>query len=163
MSTIVLQRTDSDDPDFQNLVVLLDRDLKIRDGEEHGFYAQYNGINAIKHAVVAYENDVPVGCGAIRIYAESETENKANMLAGQIISRRMFVHPEARGRGIATSVLKELELWAKEVGCFKLILETGLAQPEAIALYNKNGYLVMPNYGQYAGVDNSVCMFKAFL
>ena len=152
MSTIVLQRTDSDDPDFQNLVVLLDRDLKIRDGEEHGFYAQYNGINAIKHAVVAYENDVPVGCGAIRIYAESEWELK-----------RMFVHPEARGRGIATRVLKELELWAKEVGCFKLILETGLAQPEAIALYNKNGYLVMPNYGQYAGVDNSVCMFKALV
>lgn len=149
MGTIVLQRTNSDDPDFRNLVMLLDQDLKIRDGEDHGFYAQYNGIDAIRHAVVAYENDVPVGCGAIRIYAENDWELK-----------RMFVHPQARGKGIATMVLKELELWAKELGCLKLILETGLAQPEAIALYKKNGYLVMPNYGQYAAVDNSVCMSK---
>ena len=72
----------------------------------------------------------------------------------------MFVKDEYRSKGIATKVLIELELWAGSLGYNKCILETGLKQPEAIHLYKKNGYTVIPNYGQYAGVANSVCMEK---
>lgn len=147
-----LKKTNSDDPDFQDLVLLLDQDLKIRDGEDHAFYAQYNKVDAIKHVIVAYSNDIPVGCGAIKPYSGNDWEVK-----------RMFVRPDFRGKGIATLVLQALEDWAREIKCDKLILETGLAQPEAIALYKKNNYVQMPNYGQYAGVENSVCMFKDFL
>jgi putative acetyltransferase len=57
-------------------------------------------------------------------------------------------------------VLKALEDWAKELGYHKCILETGKRQPDAIALYQKNGYSIMPNYGQYQGVTNSVCFEK---
>ena len=74
-------RTNSEDPDFIELVKYLDADLVIRDGNEHSFYAQF-------------------------------------------------------------------------------ILETGKKQPEAIALYTKKGYHITPNYGQYAGVENSVCFEK---
>ena len=59
MTTI--KRTNSDDIDFINLVVLLDQDLKIRDGEDHGFYNQFNKTNTIKHVIVFYENDIAVG------------------------------------------------------------------------------------------------------
>lgn len=73
----------------------------------------------------------------------------------------MFVRPELRGRGIAGEILKELEIWANELNFSECILETGIKQPEAIALYRKSGYETIPNYGQYIGVENTVCMKKA--
>jgi GNAT superfamily N-acetyltransferase len=73
----------------------------------------------------------------------------------------MFVRPGFRGQGIAGSILRELEAWARELELESLILETGKAQPEAIRLYTKSGYEIIPNYGQYENVANSVCMQKA--
>lgn len=146
-----LKRTTSNDPDFQKLVTELDLDLAIRDGEEHAFFAQFNKIDAINHVVLAYENGRAVGCGAIKEYAKNTMEVK-----------RMFVLPEERGKGIASFILNELEKWGQELSCEKFILETGIKQPEAIALYKKNGYTRIPNYGQYDGVASSVC-FEKFL
>lgn len=145
----IIKRTNSNDPNFQNLVVLLDRDLAIRDGEEHSFFAQYNKITSINHVVVAYENGLAVGCGAIKAYSEDIVEIK-----------RMFVLEANRGKGIASLVLLELEKWAKELGYKKCILETGIKQPEAISLYTKNQYVRIKNYGQYADIANSVCFEK---
>jgi putative acetyltransferase len=142
-------RTDSSNPDFIELVKHLDADLAKRDGEEHSFYAQYNKINMINHVVVAYDNGNPVGCGAIKEFSPRVMEVK-----------RMFTFPHSRGKGIATQILSELEKWASEMSYEKCILETGKAQPEAIALYTKNGYAITPNYGQYAGIENSVCFEK---
>lgn len=146
---IKILRTDSSNQDFIELVKLLDKELQIRDGEEHTFYAQYNKIDKLKNVVVAFYNDAAVGCGAIKEYDISTIEIK-----------RMFVKDYYRSKGIATKVLIELELWAGELGYNKCILETGFKQPEAIRLYTKNNYKVIPNYGQYAGVVNSVCMEK---
>lgn len=146
---IHLLRTDSENPDFQKLVTLLDADLKIRDGEDHAFYSQYNKIQAIKHAVVAYQEDEPVGCGAIKEYEPGTMEVK-----------RMYVSEDKRGSGIASAVLRELEIWAAKLGYSKCILETGIRQPEAIALYKKNNYKIIPNYGQYKGIEDSVCFEK---
>jgi len=142
-------RTNSENPDFIELVKYLDADLAIRDGNEHSFYAQFNKIDKIKFVVVAYDDDQPVGCGAIKEYAPHKMEIK-----------RMFTSPGYRGKGIATIVLTELENWAAEMSFEKCILETGKKQPEAIALYTKSGYHSIPNYGQYAGVENSVCFVK---
>ncbi len=74
--------------------------------------------------------------------------------------KRMFTLPEARGIGIASLILAALESWAAELDFSKCILETGFKQPEAIALYEKNGYSRIENYGQYAGVENSLCFEK---
>lgn len=144
-----IARTNSENLDFQKLVVELDKDLAIRDGEEHAFFAQFNKIDAIKYVVVIYENEMPVGCGAIKQYAENVMEIK-----------RMFVSVEQRGKGIASLVLKELETWTMELGFTKCILETGFKQPEAIRLYEKNNYVVIENYGQYVNVASSVCFEK---
>jgi GNAT superfamily N-acetyltransferase len=144
-----LTRNTSASPDFRALVQLLDQDLQVRDGAEHGFYAQFNKVDAIRHVVVAYQDGEPVGCGAFKEFA-----------AGQVEIKRMFVQPAYRGRGIAGAVLGELEGWARELGYAACVLETGKKQPEAIRLYQKSGYQLIPNYGQYVGVDNSVCMHK---
>jgi GNAT superfamily N-acetyltransferase len=144
-----LVRTNSDNIDFQKLVKELDKDLAIRDGEEHAFFAQYNKIDAIKFVVVAYENEVAVGCGAIKEYEPNIMEVK-----------RMFVSQDQRGKGIASLVLIELEKWAAELNYKKCILETGIRQPEAISLYKKNNYLLIDNYGQYINVTSSVCFEK---
>ena len=123
--------------------------MAARDGNEHGFYAQYNKLDKINHVVVVYKYEKPLGCGAVKEYQPGIMEVK-----------RMYTAPEHRGKGIASLVLKELELWASELGYMKCILETGKRQPEAIALYSKNGYTTIPNFGQYAGIDNSVCFEK---
>lgn len=144
-----IKRTDSENIDFQMLVRELDKDLAVRDGDEHSFYAQYNKIDSLNYVVVVYENEEAIGCGAIKKFDNERMEVK-----------RMFVPPEKRGNGIASLILKELEEWANELGFTKCILETGKKQPEAIALYRKNNYKIISNYGQYAGVENSVCFEK---
>lgn len=149
MITLRLLRTDSSNPDFIELVRHLDADLAQRDGADHSFYAQFNKIDKIKYAIVAYQGDRPVGCGAIKEYSPGTMEVK-----------RMYTIPENRGKGVASKILRELERWAFELSYEKCILETGKKQPEAIALYKKKGYQVIPNYGQYADVEDSVCFEK---
>ena len=124
-------------------------ELRVRDREEHTFYAQFNKIDSLREVVVAYADNIAVGCGAIKAYSDKTAEVK-----------RMFVRTENRGRGVAGKILQELEIWAKELSFDECILETGFKQPEAIAFYKKSGYQVIPNYGQYVGVENSVCMIK---
>ena len=147
MATLI--RTSSQNSEFINLVHLLDADLKIRDGEDHAFYAHINKTAILNFALVCYLDNVAVGCGAFREMDKKTVEIK-----------RMFVHPDYRGKGIASAILKELEHWANELNYSQTILETGVNQPEAIALYKKSGYEVIQNYGQYVGVEASVCMKK---
>jgi GNAT superfamily N-acetyltransferase len=144
-----LVRTTFDNDDFYNLVAELDKELAVRDGDEHAFYSQYNKLDTIRHAVVAYMDSEPVGCGALRPFDDDSVEIK-----------RMFVPLEKRNRGIAKQILEELESWAAELSYRRCILETGLKQPEAIALYTTAGYTTIPNYGQYQGMYNSVCYEK---
>lgn len=146
---IAIIRTNSENLDFRKLVYQLDADLAIRDGSEHAFYAQFNMVDAIKYVVVAYEDTKPVGCGAIKQLGPDSMEVK-----------RMYTVPESRGRGVAQTVLSDLEKWTTELTFKKCLLETGKKQPEAIALYLKCGYTIVPNYGQYAGVENSICFEK---
>jgi putative acetyltransferase len=142
-------RTNSENDDFKMLVVELDKELAVIDGKDHSFYSRYNKIDAIKHVIVAYKDGIPVGCGAIKEYGPGITEVK-----------RMYVPANKRNMGSASEVLKELEVWARELNYTRCVLETGKRQPDAVRLYTKNGYQVIPNYGQYAGVENSVCFGK---
>ena len=146
---IKLVRTSSDNTHFIHLVRMLDAELAERDGKDHSFYAQYNKIDNIRHAAVCYFDEEPVACGALKPISSDSMEVK-----------RMYTIPAKRNSGIGTLVLNELEKWAEELSFQKCVLETGKRQPEAIALYLKNGYSNIPNYGQYIGVENSVCFEK---
>lgn len=146
---ISIKRTTSDNPDFEKLVVQLDAYLAILDGEDHAFYAQFNKTSLLKNAIIAYENEAIAAIGAYKEY-DSET----------VEMKRMYTLPEHRGKGIASSILSELELWAKEENYKFAILETGHLQKDAIYLYQKLGYEIIENFGQYQGVENSICMKK---
>ena len=149
---IKLKRTNSSNKDFIKLIKYLDADLAVRDGEEHSFYHQFNNIDVIKYVVVLYENNQPIACGAIKHHTSNTMEIK-----------RMYTSLNSRGKGIATLILIELEHWSAELGYKKCALETGEKQPEAIQLYVKNGYQIIPNYGQYMGTENSLCFEKKLI
>lgn len=146
---ITIKRVNSKNPDFIALVAKLDIYLTKVDGDEHDFYHQFNSIDTLQHVIVFYMDDIPVGCGAIKEFNSTKVEVK-----------RMYVTPKSRGIGLGSKILKELENWAAELNYTSCILETGKRQVEAIALYTKNGYQVIPNYGQYQGVENSACFQK---
>lgn len=149
MTAITFRRTNGNNPEFLELVTLLDASLAKTDGDLHGFYNQFNGLENIKHVVVAYTEETPIACGALKAIDSNTAEVK-----------RMFTLPEYRGKGVGSQILVKLESWAKEITFTSCILETGKRQPDAIALYEKNGYLKTPNYGQYIGMENSVCFKK---
>ena len=144
-----IERTNSENTDFINLVKELDAYLKITDGDEHEYYNQFNNIDVLKHVVVAYLDHIPVGCGAIKKFNDEAVEVK-----------RMFVSLDKRGSGIAQKIVSELEIWAKEFGYQKCVLETGKRQIEAVKFYQKCSYKKIPNYGQYAKMENSICFEK---
>lgn len=147
---IRLSRVSPDHEDFQHLIELLDKDLWNRYPETQQFFAPFNRIKLDANAIVAYDEESPVGCGCYRV-----TED------GNVVEiKRMYVKPEVRGRGIAQSVLTALEQWAKYEGKRRAILETGTNQPEAISLYKKLGYELIDLYEPYVNSEESVCMGK---
>ncbi len=146
---IELVRTDSRNPDFITLVKQLDAYLAITDGDEHDFYHQFNSIESLNHVVLAYHDNEAIGCGAFKAFNTHSVEIK-----------RMYTLPKMRGRGIATSLLKELEDWASQLGYNSTILETGKRQVEAVNFYKRCNYVVIPKYGQYKEMENSLCFEK---
>lgn len=146
---IQIKRTNSEHVDFVGLVKELNTYLKQIDGDEHEFYNQFNNIDVLKHTVLVYQNNETVSCGAFKKYDENCVEIK-----------RMYTKPDFRSNGFAAQVLKELENWAKELGFKACILETGKRQKEAVQFYKKNNYTIIPNFGPYKNVDNSICFIK---
>jgi putative acetyltransferase len=146
---ISTRRTSSNDSVFHQLVSALDKDLADRYGTLQQFYDQYNKIENLATVVIAFVNDKPAGCACFKYFEDGAVELK-----------RMYVAPLYRGHGIGATLLAELEKWAAELGYRSLVLELGNQQPEAFQLYQKQGFRVIPNYGQYTGMDTSICMKK---
>lgn len=148
---MIFKRTDGKDKDFIENCRLLDMDLDRRVGKkiQREKYNKYNQLDEIREAIVVYENDKPVGGGAIRRYSDEEIELK-----------RIFVHPECQGRGIGTALVSALIEWATELGYRRMILETGALLKESCALYKKHGFEVIPNYGPYVNMPESLCMAR---
>lgn len=146
---IELIRTKSSDKDFKLLTSLLDEELHGRYGELQDFYSNYNAIEDNNNVAIVYYDKVPAACGCFKKFDQETAEMK-----------RMFVQKKFRGKGISKYLLNELEKWALENGFRKSILETGTKQHEAIGLYQKSGYRKIDNYGQYAGIETSICMMK---
>ncbi|MGE8529242.1 GNAT family N-acetyltransferase [Chryseobacterium rhizosphaerae] len=146
---MTIKRLDSTHPDFQNLVQLLDTDLAVHNGEDNAFFEQFNTIDKLKNCTVAYIDKLPAACGAFKELSDNTVEIK-----------RMYTNPTFRKRGLASGILRELENWAKESGFEKAVLETSVDLKNAISVYEKSGFYRIPNYGQYIGIDNSVCFEK---
>ncbi len=144
-------RTDGKNGDFIENCRLLDMDLDRRVGRQikREKYQKYNQLDEIQEAVVVYDKDKPVGGGAIRRYDGDNVELK-----------RVFVHNEYQGQGIGTRLVSLLIEWAAELGYRRMILETGELLAESCAVYKKLGFAVIPNYGPYVDMPESLCMAR---
>ena len=151
MSELIVKliRTDSRDPNFRELVSLLDAELAERDGPQHGFYHQFNGLEGLDRVVMVGQGGKMIACGAMKDFFTNTLEVK-----------RMYTRETSRGQGLASKILLELERWAAEDGYDRIVLETGKRQPEAVAFYQKHNYKRIENFGPYKGVDNSLCFEK---
>jgi GNAT superfamily N-acetyltransferase len=143
--------TDGNNKDFIELCRLLDDNLdEIVGGEkQRKQYAQYNTLEDINDVILLYNDKTAVGCASFKYYDEGIAEVK-----------RVFVRKEYRGQGISKQLMSCLEERAKNKGFYTLILETGTPLVEAMGLYNKIGYKIIENYGQYICMKESICMRK---
>ena len=149
MEQQIIKRTTSNDSDFQLLIKQLDNELWNELQEDQAQYDQYNKVPDLNTVVLVYLNDEPAASGCFKKYNADTVEVK-----------RMFVVKEYRGKGLSKTILSELEQWAIEEGFKYAILETSIHFIPATTLYKKSGYKIIPNYDQYEGLEESVCMKK---
>ncbi|MDW9382184.1 GNAT family N-acetyltransferase [Chryseobacterium sp. JV558] len=142
-------RTDSTNIDFQKLIQSLDSTLAEHNGDKDDFFSQFNTIDTLKNCIVVYIDAIPAACGAFKPFSENSVEIK-----------RMFTDPKFRKNGLGSTIVKELEKWAAELNFKKAVLETSQDLKSAISVYEKSGFYRIPNYGQYVGIEQSVCYEK---
>jgi putative acetyltransferase len=146
---IKIERTTSESKDFILLTKKLDQELKLIYGSTQEEFDKFNIIDNIETVIVAYIDNTAAGCGCFKIFDKNIAELK-----------RMFVDDQFRRNQIGAAILIELENWAKELGYSSIVLETGTVQIEALALYKKYGYSVIPNFDPYLGNELSICFKK---
>lgn len=146
---IKISRTNSEHPGFQLLIGMLDETLAALNSCKGDFFRTQNKVDGIPTVVIAEFEGNYVGCGAFRPFGENGIEIK-----------RMFVREEHRGKSIGKAILKELELWAKELGHDVAVLETSRRLGAAVNLYIQSGYAEIPNYPPYVDVSESLCFSK---
>ena len=144
-----LRFVDVSHPDLLALAAELDAYFHAGWGEVAENYKQYHALDGMACAVVAYIEGKPVGCGCWRAYDPITAEVK-----------RMYVRPAYRRLGVAGKIVAALEQHAAAGGCRRAVLETGADMPDAIAFYEKHGYRLTPNFGEFAGDEICVCMEK---
>lgn len=145
-------RTTGKNEDFIENCRLLDLDLDRRVGRQikREKYQKFNRLDEIKEAIVVYDEDKPIGGGAIRRYDDDTIELK-----------RVFVHNDYQGQGIGSKLVSLLMEWAAELGYRRMILETGELLAESCAVYKKLGFEIIPNYGPYVDMPESLCMGRS--
>ncbi|WP_083613588.1 GNAT family N-acetyltransferase [Paenibacillus sp. P46E] len=143
---------DPENKDLRALIDRLDDELKSRYPHETIYVVDFSDPKVREMTfVVAYAGDKPVGCGGLRPLAEDSSSMEL---------KRFYVDPDTRQQGIANRMLLDLEQRAAAAGCREIRLETGIKQPEAIALYVKHGYRPIDLFGPYIGDPDSLCYGK---
>lgn len=146
---IEIRQYDTLTEDFKELDAMLDEDYYERFGQIALEYRRFNTLEGMVGFVVAYDGRRPVGCGCIRPITPETAELK-----------RIFVCKDYRRKGLAGKIVASCEEMARQNGFQRMHLQTGAVMNEAIALYQKQGYEMIENYGEFAGDENSVCMAK---
>jgi GNAT superfamily N-acetyltransferase len=151
-TALTVARADIRSPEALGLIGALNRELSSRypeDGATH-FRLDADEVAPGRGAfLIAARAGTPVGCGAVRRIEDGTAEVK-----------RMYVRPEVRGQRVGQAVLSALEAEARALGCARLVLETGVRQMEAIALYERAGFARIAPFGEYVDSPLSVCMAK---
>lgn len=150
MDNVTLVQVTADHPDLNGITTKLDHYLlQVYPPSEIFGLDLTDSKNNKTIFIVAYFNEIAVGCGAIKPIDDEIVELK-----------RFFVDPEFRNRGIATAILNDLENRALALNYSTIRLETGEKLPEAITLYQKHGYYPIDKYGEYVDCESSLCYEK---
>jgi GNAT superfamily N-acetyltransferase len=150
-SWVIVRAVDWDDPAAEALRAAQRVEIAARYGRPDSEPGPAPTAADIAHFVVAVDPDgTPLGCGGLRAL---------DARIGEI--KRMYAVPARRGTGVAAAVLRALEDHARARGWAWLRLETGNAQPDAVAFYAKHGYRPIPRFGHYADEPTSLCFEKA--
>lgn len=158
MNGVEIEARRYDHPDAVELTAQVQQEYVVRYGGEDetpvdpGEFAPPGGL-----FLVGYADGVPVASGGWRA-RESDDEGFAD---GDAEIKRMYVSPDARGRGHARRILAALEDGAREAGRTRMVLESGLKQPEALGLYRSCGYSDVTKFGVYRFEELSVCLGKS--
>jgi GNAT superfamily N-acetyltransferase len=150
--SVEIRRADIESPVVQQLITALNAELSQRYREPGANHFRLDPAEVAEGQgafLVAYLGERAVGCGAVRRNDAETAEIK-----------RMYVDPSLRGNGIARRVLEQLEAEGRRLGARRLVLETGIRQADAIALYQRAGFVEVPLFGEYLGSPLSVCMAK---
>ncbi|WP_435604844.1 GNAT family N-acetyltransferase [Streptomyces sp. bgisy130] len=150
-----------DHPDAVALDALVQQEYAWRYGDEGDITPLTPEMFTPPHGtyLIAYDGTRPLATGGWRCQ-EDAAEGYA---AGDAEIKRMFVLPEARGRGLARRILAVLEADARAAGRSRMVLETGIKQPEALELYASSGYVLVEKFGLYRTYEDSRCMAKALV
>lgn len=151
LSEFEFVKTDGTNEEFVYLCEKLDENLEeiVAGKIQRQKYVKYNQLDSIHDVILVRKNGVAIGCGAYKFYDKETAEIK-----------RVFLDKSYRKCGVGKELLRRLEADAKISGFRYAILETGELLAEATGLYNKMGYKVIPNYGQYVDMPESLCMSK---
>lgn len=146
---IIIKQAGYDNQDFILLCGELDIFLNQAIGgeEKREKYKKFNHLDTMDFVIVLYDDEYPVGCGALRKYSETEIEVK-----------RVFVREAYRGRNIGGIILERLILQAEKMGFKRMILETGAFLERSVRLYHRYGFEKIENYGCYQNMPESLCM-----
>lgn len=153
---LVFRTVGYDEPDAAKLIAEVQQEYVRRYGGqdstpvEPAEFAPPQGL-----FVIGYLGDTPIVCGGWRAH-----DREPFFEDGDAEVKRMYVVPAARRRGYARAVLAELERTAKQAGRRRIVLETGMGQPEAIALYTSSGFTTIPKFGEYRCHESSRCYGK---
>ena len=152
-STITIERADLAADASRALIARLNAELSgeyPEPGANHFSIAPEQVAAGKGTFLVVYKDGKPVGCGALRLIDAETAELK-----------RMFVAPELRGTGLGRRLVAALEDEARKLSVRRLVLETGVRQHAALALYHKTGFRPIPLFGEYClSAETSICLGK---
>lgn len=147
--TIRIEKVTVANQDLIKLVDQLNQFFYEEWGEVSADYQGHHNLAKMAGAVVAYVDKQPAGCGCWKLLDGATPEIK-----------RMFVDPDYRSMGLASQILASIEKDIIDHGHKRIVLETGADMRGAIKFYEKQGYYLIPNYGDFIGDDLCVCMEK---
>lgn len=151
MVKLTYEWTNGNDADFQRFYLITEEYYNRLAGgiENRKGFVPYNISATIQDVLIAYIDGTAVACAGLKMYSEEDAEVK-----------RVWVEPEFRGKHIATNIMRQIEMRAKEQGYKRTILQTRASMIQAVNLYKKLGYYQIDNYPPYDAMTDAICFAK---
>lgn len=154
MPPITYHWTDGSHPAFRRFYAVTEAYYsRVVGGKENrAEFIPFNASAEIPVVLLAYADGQPVACAGLKPYSKADAEVK-----------RLWVEPAFRGRRIASALMEQIEEKARALGYRRVILQTRPIMPDAVALYTKRGYALIPNYPPYDKLPGAVCYAKSIV